>query len=338
MKHAVRVLVAAASLLIAPSAFGQTLGWSTPVSNNSAIQPVGGTSGRNGVATTAAFNNEVWVAYATTTCTADSSGDCYLVVGHNTGGASTTFENSALVNVSPIGYAAANSNPALIAANGSLWLAWNTATGEHYIASSQDGLNWTTLGNIIGVASTVYSPSFAVNPSNPTILYIGYMDATFHTPVLCTYDTNNANNQSCQSLTGLRTMNFNPGLAFFNGLLYMGFEDRGDSHCLYFYKYDPSANSFTFWNPISCGEQTSTAPSLATFRGDLYVAFRSNDSSQKFTVRVSTTGNDLAFRQQPGYSMNGPASLLDLNQLQTPQNVLFNNFAQSNLLYTSIGQ
>ena len=222
MRHAARFFVVITFLLIAPSAFGQALSWSTPVSNNSAIQPVGGTSGRNGVAT-ATFNNEVWAAYATTTCTADNNTDCYLVVAHNTGGAGTTFENSALVNVSPIGYAAANTNPALIAANGRLWLAWNTATGEHYIASSADGLNWTTLGNIIGVASTVYSPSFAVNPSNPTILYIGYMDATYYTPVLCTYDTTNNNNQSCQSLTGLRSMNFNPGMAFFNGLLYMGF-------------------------------------------------------------------------------------------------------------------
>lgn len=325
------LLGAAALLCMRIPAIGQTLNWSSPVINNPAMGTAGGSYERPGVST-AIFNGEIWAAFTTKSC---SGSDCYMILANTTGGTSTTFENFRDIYISSsFGYAMSNQNPALVATNGKLWLTWVDSSNHHYIASSTDGEHWDFIGDVIDAPTTVYSPSVAVNPSNPDIIYIGYMNSVYHTPVLCTYDTTNANNQSCQNLTNLRTMNFNPGMAFFQGELYMGFEDRGNSHCLYFYKYNPSNNSFTFWNPASCDEQTSTAPSLATFNNDLYIAFRTNDSSQKFTVRVTTNGSDWGYRQQPGWAMDGPPDLLDLNPTQ---NTMMNAFVRSNYLQTSIG-
>ncbi len=326
--------VVAASLLMRSSALGQTLTWSAPVSNNPSLQPIGGVSGRPGVYPVV-FNGKVWVAFTSSQC---GSGICYINVANN-GGSGTTFGNQSIVPFPDGDYATSNVNPALAVAtnNGvqTLYLIFTTSAGQHEIAASNDGYTWSDPNGLIYVPNTVYSPSVAQDPSNPSILYIGYMNGTYYTPVLCTFDTTNPNNQSCQNLTSLRTMNFNPGMVFYDNILYLGFEDRGDSHCLYFYKYTPSTNVFSFWNPLNCGEQTSTAPSLAVYNNDLYVGFRTNDSSQKFTVRISTDGNTLPYRQQPAFKMDGAPALL--NAAGTGNTGLFNFYAFNSHLWTSLG-
>jgi hypothetical protein len=240
------------------------------------------------------------------------------------------------------GYAVSNDNPALASMNGTLYLAFNEnyqGNQNNYIATTTDGLNWSLYYISTGV-NTIFSPSLAINPADSSQLYVSYMSAETYTPILCTLSTANLNTQSCQNLTFLHQMNFQPGMTFYNGLLYMGFEDRGNSHCLYFYQYNPSANSFSFWDPLTCGEQTSAAPALSVYNGDLFVAFRTNDSSNKFTVRISTDGNTLPYRQQPGFGMAGPGALVPVTSYQGSPAApyLLNLYQYLNRLYYTYGQ
>ncbi len=337
-----RRFVAVASLVLGVPSFAQTLSWSSPQSS-AFFTDVGGTSGRNSVGA-AAFQGGLWIAY---TSTANCSGDCPIVVANNGGaGASTAFNGGTTVPTSFFftGYAVSSDNPALLSGNvinvgPTLFLAFRTSSGGEYIARTTNGSSWDvfSLGSIgTSPSGPVYSPSMALSSDGST-LYIGYMDAATYNPILCSLNAANPSSPSCQTLTGLRPMFFNPGLSFFQNQLYMGFEDRGGSHCLYFDRGDPTTNSFSVWNPNnSCPEQTSAAPSLVTHNGYLYSAFRTNDSSQKFTVRVTTNGSDFGYRQQPGWSIDGPPGLVDLNQFGV--NGVFAVFSRSNTLYTSIGQ
>lgn len=336
MKHAVLGSIAAIALsLTGLPTFAQTLTWSSPTAE---LAYVGGSNQRPGV-TTVVFNNALWVAYTKNSgCTGS---DCPILISTNGGGSGQTWGAENTINSSYFseGYAVSNNNPALavvdVSGTQTLFLAFGDSYGEEYLMSSTTGTSWTNLYVISGAYGAVTYPTLAVNPSDSTLLYMGYMSGSTFTPILCTVSTSNPNTQSCQNLTGLNTMNFAPAMAFWNGLLYLGFADRGNSHCLYFYKDNTSTNTFTFWNPLSCGEQTSTGPSLATHDGYLYVAFGTNDSSRKFTVRVSTTGSDLGYRQQPGYSMSGPPALLDLSPLGVA--ALTNGFAESSDFWNSTG-
>ncbi len=341
MKHAaVRLFVIVAISLLGLPAFGQTLTWPTPTA---ALNQVGGSNQRNGVAT-AVFQNKIWVAYTSTQdCTSRS--DCAIIIDNNGGGSGAIYGSESFVYNSQFanGYAVSDDNPALaeVNVNGTtptLFLAFKDSYGEEYLMSSTTGSSWTNVYVVSGANGSVYGPTLAVNPSDSTTLYAGYMNGSNYYPTICAINTSNPASSSCQNFTGLRTMNFQPGLAFWNGLLYAAYEDRGNSHCLYGFTLNVSTNSATAWNPIGCNQQTSTAPSLETHNGYLYVAYRSNDSSQKFTVLVSTNGTDLGNRMQPGWSMNGPAALLDLNRLSPQVNVLMNGFAKSNVFYVSNGQ
>jgi len=303
---------------------------------------VGGSYERNGVSAVA-WNGGIWVAETSTQGCSGVNGhsDCPVMISNNlgSGGGSSIYFSVPAPAYSTYfvgGQILGNSNPALLAVGTTLYLAVNDSYGSAYIFYSTDGSNFngTLSGNWTQNYLIGYSPSLALDSSSNT-LYVGYWNSETYNPILCSANASTHTSNGCQNLTGLRTMNFNPGIAVYDGLLYMGFEDRGDSHCLYFYKYTPSTNGFAFWNPLNCGEQTSSAPSLATHNGELYVAFRTNDSSQKFTVRVSTTGNDLGYRQQPGFSTDGPPDLFDMNLVGVNEMQEFQ--VNSHVLNTSIG-
>jgi hypothetical protein len=344
MKSAVlRRLVAVGSLMVGIPAFAQTLSWSSPQAHTG-FTNVGGSSGRNGVAV-AQFGGGILVAYTSTNYCSGVNGhvDCGIIIATNGGtGASTAFSNPTLVYTSQFsdGYAVSNDNPALLRAvvNGqeTIFLAFKDSYGVEYLASTTNLSSWTVYG-VTGANGSVYGPSMALSPDGSTI-YIGYMNGSSYNPILCAINAGNPNSQSCANLTGLRTMNFNPGLAFFQGQLYMGFEDRGDSHCLYYDRGDPTTNSFSLWNPLNkCPQQTSAGPNLAVHNGYLHTSYRSNDSSQKFTDIVTTNGSDFGYRSQPGFAVDGSAALLDLNVFPG-NNAVLAVYSRSNTLYTTIGQ
>lgn len=306
-------------LLTGASAFGQGVTWSTDV----ALQAfVGGTSQRPGVSSTI-FNGQIWMAYISDTNCGAYGCDVEL---QSTDNAGLYFGTPQAIPVPQFvsGVAVSYNNPSVATLNGWMYVAWTDAAGTNYIIATQNGTTWTE-PFVVSAYPTVYSPTLAVNPANPNELYIGYMSDSTYNPILCAVYPNTSNieasTQSCNNLyvyeSGVTNepaqMNFQPGLAFYDGQLYASFADRGNTHCLFGFYGNPDTDQFTFWNPLNCGEQTSAAPALAVYGGDLYIAFRTNDSSNKFTIRMSTDGQTLPYREQPGFGMNGPPNLLALN-------------------------
>lgn len=306
--------------------------WTSPV-NDSGIYNTGGTGQRNGVAVTV-FNNEVWAAY--TTSNDCSGGNCTIEIGNNGGGSYLGFTTARIpTSYFPGGYAVASSNPSLTSADGYLILAFRDSDGTQYLMDSTDGVNWSSPQSINPGAPTIYQPSLAYDPNHPGLIYIAYMQQTSpYTPIFCTDELGNLSSYGCTFEYNLQPLNFNPSIVFWNGILYMAYEDRASDHCLRYYTSDASLQTFTPWNN-TCSEQTSTAPFLAVHNGDLFVAFRTNDSSQKFTALESTDGVNLGNRQQPGFSMDGPPSLVSLEDMSPTQDELVNAFAKSNQLETS---
>jgi|GEM_PF-3568818 len=318
-----KVLVLVLATCIVPAAFGQALTWGTPQFSYGASTP-GGVAGRPSV-------GGYYLGGFVYGAISQGSTTQYLLTVKNGGGANPIFSN--LSNVYYGGFiVASNTTPAMTVMNGRLYMAYTIPNGTNYIISSLDGINWTgpAVDTANGLpAGTQYNPSLTSDPSTNTI-YAAYANGTTHTPIVCKWVV--GTNPTCNQYYSLRTENFNPGIAFWQGLVYLGYADRGDNHCLYFYKYTPSTAAMTNWMPIGCSEQTSAGPSLAVRNNWLYVGFRSNDSSAKFTVRVSTDGVGLAYRQQPGFSMDG------YPQLVTVGTTMLNVFARSGYISTSVGQ
>jgi hypothetical protein len=230
-------------------------------------------------------------------------------------------------------------SPALTAMNGLLYLAYTDTNGLNQIISSANGTDWT--GPSAGPSgpdglptSTQANPAITADPANNTI-YTSYINGQYFTPIMCQWVI--GNQPSCTQNYSLDTANFNPGIAFWNGIVYFGYEHRGDSHCLFFYKYDPVTTAMNGWTPIGCNEQTSAGPSLVVHNNALYVGFRTNDSSAKFTIRVSTDGNTLNFRQQPGFTMDGYPDLVDIPDTPDAPGVM-NLFPRYNAFYATLGQ
>ncbi len=90
----------------------------------------------------------------------------------------------------------------------------------------------------------------------------------------------------------------------------------------------------TNWMPLGCTQQTSSGPGLAVYNNYLYIAYRSNDSSIKFTVEVSTDGNTInsANRMQPGFAVDGYPLLVNVGS------ALMGIYSRSNYLTTTLGK
>ena len=274
-----------------------------------------------------------------------NGGYIMVVTNHGSG---TTFSNLSILVLANYGtnnqtYAQAGStSPALTSntATNTLYLAYTDVYGINHIISSTDGVHWTgpqaSSSSPNGLpTSTQDNPSLAIDQSTGTV-YAGYTSGQYYTPIVCSWVP--GTNATCNQYYSLDTANFSPGIVFWNGLVYFGYEHRGDSHCLFFYKYNPNNTSMTQWQPNGCGEQTSAGPSLAVFNNELYVAFRTNDSSAKFTLRVSTDGgNTLSYRQQPGFTMDGYPSIVNTNGTGDG-NALMNVYPRYNAVYATIGR
>lgn len=324
-----KIFALAFTICVGSSAFGQGLTWSTPQSSANTAPVPGGVSGRPAIAG-AYLNGTVWGAVTRTGATP------LIQMINNGGGTSTTFYSQSDVIVGG-GYITSSVNPALTSMNGMLYLAYTDQNGLNFVVSSSDGLNWTGPGTSTAAglpSQTYYSPSITADPATGTI-YLAYANGQTYTPIVCKW-VPSTGSTSCQQYYGLDTENFNPGIAFWNGTVYLGYEHRGDSHCLYFYKYAPATTTMTAWTPIGCDEQTSAGPSLAIHNNALYVAFRTNDSSAKFTLRVSTDGNTLNYRQQPGFHMDGYPQLVDFQVGGT--SYLMNIYPYNSAVYTTLGQ
>ena len=315
-------IILALGSLVSTSAFAQGLTWSAPQTSYNASKP-GGVSGRPAVGGVF-FNGTVYAAETIVSSFPE------VQILTNGGGTSTNFSNlTAVPGSSP--FDTSNVSPALTKIGINSYLAYTDQNGFNYVLSSTDGIHWTgpSAGPDVLPAGTQDNPSITSDPSTNTV-FIAYTNGQTFTPIVCKWVPGSS--PSCTQYYSLRTENFNPGIAFYDGLVYLGYEDRGNDHCLYFYKYTPSTTAMTNWQPIGCNEQTSAGPSLAVHNNALYVGFATNDSNKKFTIRVSTDGNTLTFRQQPGFTMDGYPQLVDLG------GSLMNIYARGGYVTTTLGQ
>ncbi len=104
-------------------------------------------------------------------------------------------------------------------------------------------------------------------------------------------------------------MMFNPGMVYWNGVLYMAFEDTFSAHNLRMFTSTDNGQTITESTNIAAHpDQTSSVPSLIVLNNALYVGFRSNDSSQHLLYKYSTDGINYTASSDTGVAMNsGPA-------------------------------
>jgi hypothetical protein len=154
---------------------------------------------------------------------------------------------------------------------------------------------------------TQYSPSLT---SSSQYLFLGVTNAADHTVTICrTAITVKAGATTCVNHPGSTTMNFNPGLAYWNGVLYIAFEDYANDHNLRMFTSTDNGQTITENTNITVNniDQSSSVPTLAILNNALYVGFRSNDDSVHSLYKYSTDGINYTASTDTGVSStSGP--------------------------------
>jgi hypothetical protein len=301
--------------------------------------PIGGVSGREapGVAAATTANQVAYVYTAQNDPDPfelnDQFGDQYVYYGTSgqqparilgsTGGVFSDA-NPALLNVSAVGpqvpplYLAVNSNqnPArnfggftgLFVFNGTNWS----------LSPSQPPSN--------NFPFTQYSPSLA---HSNQYLFLGVTNAADHTVTICRTDiTVPSGATSCTNFPGSRAMNFNPGLAYWNGVLYIAFEEFDNNHNLRMFTSTDNGQTIAENTNITVNnvDQSSSAPSLAVFNDALYVGFRSNDGSHQNLYKWSTDGINYTFNTSTGVSSTSGPNFVPITLTPPGAVYLYNYF------------
>ena len=285
------------------------LNWGSPSEAGGVV--IGGWPGREGPAV-GELSNLTYVAY---TSPSDPVGDQYndnYVYIRNLSGQFSRIN-------SQTGFVSSDANPALQLFSGYLYLAVNNSEfnparyngGFTGLFRTGDGVTWNlSPGTQPGATSNFpyvdNSPSLTASSQ---YLFSGYRNAADYTLTICRTDP--YGNSDCTNFPGSRAMNFNPSLAYLNGVLYIGYEEYDNAHALRMFTSTDNGQTISENTNISNvnGDQTSTAPSLNVFRNTLYVGFRTNDSGQSFLYRYSTDGINYSVRQGTGEQMNGAPTL-----------------------------
>jgi len=331
-----RFLVVVAFLFAGLPTFAQELNWSLDQYDPNTTNVTGQANGQPGVAS-AVFNNKIWIAYlASDTCNGNL---CDIELGNNNGGG-LNFTYKSYITISGVRITS-NANPAMTVMGNTLYLAYTDANNNNWVIHSTDGQNWTGPFQVAVGSSTWYSPSIATDPSG-MYLYLAYMSGTTKTPIVCTAYVANWST-TCVNETSLNTINYNPVLTSWNGLLYIGYPASSGS-CLSFYTY---SGGFTIWNPwapTECAEQTNASPSLAVYNGNLFIASRANNNGKDFiATTVTNNGNGIwgVYEDQLSFGMGGPGNLLPVTISQSGSPAppyLVNFYTYQNRLYYTYGK
>lgn len=147
-------------------------------------------------------------------------------------------------------------------------------------------------------------------------LYVGLLNQSNVTLTLASIAENNT--VTVENYPSV-TLNFNPGLAVFNDVLYIAIETNANDHDIIYYT---STDGLTL-SPPNYGadsDQTSTAPTLAVFNNVLYLGFRSNDSSDNFLYKYTTNGTTWSSSIEPHIGIGGDPLLVVAPDLPGPYN------------------
>lgn len=299
------------------------LTWSNGIQDVN-ISNVGGGSTERPTITSVIFNSRIYIAY-TSTVGCSSTQQCEIMVAYTTGqqsDGSFQFDTPSALSVPGVGTVLSASNPSLAVYGTYAYISWTDSSGNNYVSESQDMVNWSS-PLTVPATPTVTSMDMVVQPGYGD-LWIAYMQGPAssgsYSPVICSVIPNNgdfpSSSTSCNTITYMSTVNFNPSLTWDqNNDLYAFMAYRGNSHCLNSY-VNPDAGQFGDWeyyNPsdLCHDQQTSSAPSsVFYFDGLLYVAYRSNDSNIKFDYVAINTSTNTWTHVSLGDQMDGGPDLL----------------------------
>lgn len=291
------------------------------------VSNIGGGTTQRPTVSSAIFNNKIYVAY-TSNVDCSSANACEVMLASTSeqqSNGSFLFNSPSPVSVPSVGTVTSASNPSLAVYGAYAYLAWTAPGDINYVSESTDMLNWSSPVSV-PASPTVTSMDMVVQP-NYGELWIAYMQGESssgtYSPIICSVQPDNGNfpysSTSCNTITFMSTVWFNPSLTWDqNNDLYAFMEYRGSSHCLnsYLNQYGGEPSEWQYYNPsdLCHDQQTSSAPSSTFyFNGYLYVAFRSNDSSQKFDyVRIDTSTNSWV-HYSLNDSMNGGPNLIGVS-------------------------
>jgi hypothetical protein len=203
-------------------------------------------------------------------------------------------------------------------------------SGYSALFLTTDGHTWNLSNTQFPIQPIVdYSPSMA---TDGTWIYLGLRNAGDHTLVLCR-QTVTLTNASCKNFPGSRPMNFNPSLAVVPGskLLLIGYEEYDNTHALRVFTSADQGQTINENTNITTSNEdtTSSAPSIASHNGAMYIGFRTNDSNNKFLYRYSTDGINWSARNDPNYTMGGAPTFVDGSRVPGFGNTLYNFFSSN---------
>lgn len=289
--------------LSASFASAQTLSWTIDGHQNVLV---GGVPGREGIGA-AVFNTDplqqpqytrLYTVYTPTNDpVGDQYGDNYIHIMSTEGGGMPYGDQRTQSNT---GTVMSDANPSLTASGATslhgpyLYLAANSQQqgggfgGYTNVFRSTDALHFEVGPQPYLGIWTDYSPSLTTDPATNDV-YLGVRNIGDHTLALCRLAA--ATDQwTCQNFPGSRHMGFNPGLAFWNGVLYVGFVEEDNAHRLRMFTSYDQGQTINENTDIANSDASSSNPSLVVYNNRLYVGFRSNDSGHNFLYKYSTNG------------------------------------------------
>ncbi|WP_213804982.1 hypothetical protein [Granulicella sp. dw_53] len=310
------------AVTLATAAQAQTVNWT--IDGNRQSVNIGGIPGRTGVGASV-FGQNMYVAFTPANDpTNDGFNDQYMHILSTNGAQFTNDQRLNMIN----GAGISDANPSLTTSGSTLYLATNsqqsgTRGGFTDVFQSADGINFAEAPiPPISYTFTAYSPSLTTDPATGDV-YLGVTNAADRTLTLCRLPAN-VGSWTCTNFPGHTQMGYNPALAYWNGVLYVGFTQNANSHnCDLFTSTDHGQTIQE--NTSLGGDQSSSNPSLAVYNNVLYYGFRSNDSGNNFIYKYSTNGvNFSGSLQTNNTKMGGSPMMVNAAGIPFNGNLLWN--------------
>jgi hypothetical protein len=291
------------------AANAQALNWTIDQPN---YVDVGGVPGRTGVGA-AVFNSNMYFAFsAANDSLGDGLNDDYVHIFANT--VAANGDQRALTTSG--GYLVSDANPSLTTTGQTLlnppylYMALNSAQQSYGGATaayrSTDGVHFA-LAPQPSLSYTDYSPSLTTDPATSDV-YLGVRNAADSTVSICRLAA--ATDQwTCHSFPGTTQIGFNPGLAWWNNTLYIGFVNLANNHNLGLYASTDQGQTISGVSNIYT-DQSSANPSLAVYNNVLYVGFRSNDSGNNLLYKYTVDGANFSSSLTTNNTKLGGAPML----------------------------
>jgi len=176
-------------------------------------------------------------------------------------------------------------SPSLVFFNGRIHIAYQGPNNELVIASSADGLSWTSYSLIAqGQGVKVYTNGAPALTAHASSLFVAYADGNNHLVIQQTRDGSTQFNWTDPYDTG-QSSSVGPSIAVYQGRVYMAF-NQGSTLFICFRSFGEDD-----WGPkVSTNQSVYLAPSLVVFRERLFIAFVQDVRAYPLLVFSSADG------------------------------------------------